>query len=143
MKPPVDHTPDALASSSYPVRIKAVRKSVGLNQTDMAMQLGVAPRAYQNYERGDREPPVHLFKALYEKCQVNPVWLLTGQGPMILASSFNIPTSLDNELLIAALAEVAQLESGFAHVPSVTDRARLVTISYEKRLLEAAFRTQP
>lgn len=67
----------------YHVRVKQVRDHFALSQTAIAQRVGMSLRAYQNYERGEREVPVALIHALYSEFKVDPVWLLTGTGPMI------------------------------------------------------------
>ncbi len=44
-------------------------------------------RGYQNYERGERAIPVALVRALYEEFRVDLVWLLTGEGSMLLSGA--------------------------------------------------------
>lgn len=61
-------------------RLVAVRATTGLSQAAFAESLGLSLRAYANYERGEREMPVALFRALYEVHGVDPVWLLAGPG---------------------------------------------------------------
>ena len=39
-----------------PIRLKELRQSRGLKQTDMAEIMGIVPRQYQRYERGEGEP---------------------------------------------------------------------------------------
>ena len=68
----------------YHDRVKIVRAYFALSQTEMAKRVGISLRAYQNYERGEREIPIGLIHALYEAFRVDPVWLLTGLGSMIL-----------------------------------------------------------
>lgn len=59
-------------------RLAAFRKKLGLSQRDFAAKLGVSLRAYQNYERGEREISAGLIRALYETFGIQPVWLLLG-----------------------------------------------------------------
>lgn len=68
-------------------RLAAVRATTGLVQADFAAPLGLTARAYANYERGEREVPVALFRALVEKYRIDPVWLLIGPGeaPVLLS----------------------------------------------------------
>lgn len=61
-------------------RLVAVRASTGLSQGAFADTLGLSLRAYANYERGEREMPVALFRGLYETYGIDPVWLLAGPG---------------------------------------------------------------
>ena len=41
-----------------------LRKSKGLTQTDLALEIGVSCRAYQTYERGQRDPSLPTLIAL-------------------------------------------------------------------------------
>ena len=41
-----------------------LRKSKGLTQTDLALEIGVSWRAYQTYERGQRDPSLPTLIAL-------------------------------------------------------------------------------
>ena len=41
-----------------------LRKSKGLTQTDLALEIGVSGRAYQTYERGQRDPSLPTLIAL-------------------------------------------------------------------------------
>jgi len=59
-----------------------VRKSTLLVQNDFALKLGISPRAYVNYERGERKPPYEVLISLYEIYDVNLNWLITGKGSM-------------------------------------------------------------
>lgn len=61
-------------------RLAAVRAGASLSQGAFADTLGLSLRAYANYERGEREMPVALFRALYETYGIDPVWLLAGPG---------------------------------------------------------------
>jgi transcriptional regulator with XRE-family HTH domain len=59
-------------------RLASVREKLRLSQRDFAAKLGVSLRAYQNYERGEREITPKLIRALYEVFRIQPVWLLLG-----------------------------------------------------------------
>jgi len=61
-------------------RLMTVRATTGLSQGVFADTLGLSLRAYANYERGEREMPVALFRALYEIYGIDPIWLLAGPG---------------------------------------------------------------
>jgi transcriptional regulator with XRE-family HTH domain len=47
---------------------------------EFAERLGLSPRAYQNYERGERELPSAVLRALLFEFGVDPVWVLVGSG---------------------------------------------------------------
>jgi len=61
-------------------RLQAVRATTGLSQGEFAASLGLSLRAYANYERGEREMAVAVFRALFEVHGIDPAWLLVGPG---------------------------------------------------------------
>ena len=63
-------------------RLLAVREAAQLNQADFAEALDLSPRAYANYERGEREAPVALLRNLLRAYAVDPAWLLDGPGEL-------------------------------------------------------------
>ena len=54
----------------YP-RLRELRASAGLNQTEIADILGIQQNQYSRYERGERELPMHLFVKLAEYYKVS------------------------------------------------------------------------
>lgn len=65
-------------NAAFGRRLVAVRASTGLSQSAFADSVGLSLRAYANYERGEREAPVALFRALFEQFGIDPVWMLSG-----------------------------------------------------------------
>lgn len=61
-------------------RLLMVRMWVYQSQVEFAETLGLSPRAYANYERGEREMPTALLLQLYERFKIDPVRLLTGEA---------------------------------------------------------------
>ncbi len=59
-------------------RLAAVRTELGLSQAAIAERVGLSKRAYIHYERGEREVPSGLIKALYDLHGIDPVWLMSG-----------------------------------------------------------------
>ncbi len=82
-----------------------IRKTMLLVQSDFALKLGVSPRAYVNYERGDRRPPYEVLEKLHELCNVNLNWLITGKGSMFNEQQPST-TSRSNEELEQKVVEV-------------------------------------
>lgn len=83
-----------------------------LSQKKFAEKLGVSLRAYQNYERGEREVPAALIRALFEAFQIDPVWLLTGIAPNEGAGAGQIKAGLrakiERPLFIEIFSEFAR-----------------------------------
>lgn len=66
-------------------RFVAVRKNIGLTQTEFGERLGVSRSAIANIEYGRVEPTPIICKLLCREFNVNPVWLETGAGEMFEA----------------------------------------------------------
>ena len=63
-------------------RIKELRKSLGLNQTEFAKNLGIAPNTISSYEAGTIAPSSAIIKSICREYGVNETWLRTGAGDM-------------------------------------------------------------
>ncbi len=63
-------------------RLKQARDAARLSQEEIAAQMGISLRAYQNYERGERPVPVELVRALSRTHGIDAEWLLSGRGEM-------------------------------------------------------------
>ncbi len=59
-------------------RLKAVRRLLGHSQEDMASELGIVKRSYQNYEQGKRELPARVMIALLRNHRIDVNWLWDG-----------------------------------------------------------------
>lgn len=57
-------------------RLKASRKSANKTQKEAASHLGIAERAYQNYEYGLREPNLEMLNKLAEYFNVSIDYLM-------------------------------------------------------------------
>lgn len=63
-------------------RIKKLRKTLGLTQTEMAKKIGISRSHVANMERNEREPrSIHLM-AMHDRLGVSEDWLMTGEGDM-------------------------------------------------------------
>ncbi len=117
----------------YHERVGRVRAHFALSQTAIAERLGLSLRAYQNYERGEREIPVALVHALYEQFRVDPVWLLTGAGSMMVAEDQR--KRLDQPLLDRVVEAVEKFEADLKRPLSIEHKSRLIGLLYEKSQL--------
>lgn len=68
-------------------RIKAVRKELGLNQTDFGQKIGVKQGSVAAYESGSRSPLDSVIVSICREFNVNERWLRTGEGEMFLELS--------------------------------------------------------
>lgn len=64
-------------------RLKEARQAIGLSQKAIAEQSGVSTRGYQGYEDGRSIPGGEALAGL-ASAGINPLWLLTGDGSMLI-----------------------------------------------------------
>lgn len=60
----------------FPERLKELRQSEGLTQTEIANQIGISQAAYQRYETGKREPKIKTLEVFADYFQVSVDFLL-------------------------------------------------------------------
>lgn len=65
-----------------------LRKQLNFGQNEFSLKLGINPRAYINYERGERKPPYELLIKLSDEYNVNLNWLITNKGDMFNAPQY-------------------------------------------------------
>lgn len=63
-------------------RIKELRKSLGLNQTEFAKRLGIAPNTISSYEGGTIVPSNSVVLNIVREFGCSETWLRTGDGEM-------------------------------------------------------------
>ena len=68
-------------------RIRALRKQLGLNQTEFGAKIGVKQTTIAGYERGSSTPLDAVVSAICREFGVSESWLRTGDGPMLVAQS--------------------------------------------------------
>lgn len=120
----------AVDPADYHQRLAHVREYLELSQEKMAGRLGTSLRAYANYERGERAIPIDVVRVLYEKCAVDPVWLLTGEGNMLLDR--DVRFRLDQRTLEAVTATVERIEKKLDSPLATKKKARLIGLLYEQ-----------
>lgn len=84
-------------------RLKVWRESVSLKQADAASSIGMSGSTYQNYERDVRAPNTEGWEA-FVRAGINANWLLTGEGPMLIA---DLATAAQVKMLTAERNELA------------------------------------
>lgn len=70
-------------------RLKLVRRSLNLTQTDFGNKINRSLRAIQNYESGGRNINGDLLLDLQDIFNVNIDWMRTGQGEMFIKKEEN------------------------------------------------------
>lgn len=63
-------------------RIRGIRKHRKLTQTEMATELGITQTSLSQLEAGKNGISYEVFKALCERFDVDPTWLMDGVGEM-------------------------------------------------------------
>ena len=66
------------------VRIKELRKSLDMNQTEFGNRIGVKQTTVAGYETGVRTPIDSVILSMCREFNVNEEWLRTGKGEMFL-----------------------------------------------------------
>ena len=68
-------------------RIKELRKSLGLNQTEFGARLGLVTSTISGYESGIRIPSDAIILSICREFGVSETWLRTGEGEMFPSRS--------------------------------------------------------
>lgn len=65
-------------------RIKTLRKTLKMNQNEFANKIHKVTRTLQKYESGEIVPDYSIVQLIAKTFNVNPDWLVTGDGEMFL-----------------------------------------------------------
>lgn len=87
-------------------RIKAIRKEVGLTQTDFGKRIGVKGNTITGYETGLRNPSDAILNSICREFNINEVWLRTGEGEPF-------STIDENDRYIINLGKLAGVDNEF------------------------------
>ena len=82
-------------------RVKKLRKTLGLSQTEFGERIGVTIGVIRNLEHDLVPPKELLLNQICKEYHVNPDWLLKGEGDMMLG---------DTELLLDELSKDYDLD---------------------------------
>lgn len=67
-------------TSTISNRLKLIRTSLSLEQSEIASMLTISQDVYLTFETGTRTPPGHILRDICNTFLVNPEWLKTGEG---------------------------------------------------------------
>lgn len=79
-------------------RLTIIRNEIGLSQAAMAKAIGVSPRAYHSYEKGERGMPVEALVAVGEEFGADVPWLLLGTKSIRAGHDFDALKRIETEL---------------------------------------------
>jgi transcriptional regulator with XRE-family HTH domain len=65
-------------------RLKLIRETIGISQSEFARTLGFAPSFISGIERDKKDVSRELLQKLLQIYHVNINWLLSGEGKMFL-----------------------------------------------------------
>lgn len=109
-------------------RLATVRSRIGLSQDAFAQALGVSKRAYINYERGEREPPAGLFKAIYDLYGIDYLWLMSGTDPEPQKAGVE---GVNFSLIVEVVGELEKQLAVIGRVMKPEHKARVIRALYQ------------
>ncbi len=99
-------------------RVRAVRKSLRLEQTELAEKMGVSQAIISQYEKGLTEIPLSFIEYFKKKHRISSDWLIFGIGEMRVAIKRNLDGQQDEflkkikqsqELLVSASTDLREI----------------------------------
>ena len=79
-------------------RVRAIRKSLGLEQTELAKEMGLSQAIISQYENGMTEIPLSFLEYFKKKHSVSSDWVIFGTGKMKAATARNLDGRQDKFL---------------------------------------------
>lgn len=70
-------------------RLKKIREAFSVSGYDFAKKLNMKQPTYFRYESGEQKPSCILIERLITICNVNAIWLFTGEGNMFINPDIN------------------------------------------------------
>lgn len=77
-------------------RIKKARENAGFTQDEFCIKINKSKRTLLNYEKNESEPSVNTAILIAEICNIDKIWLLTGEE--IKSSNINYKKEIINNL---------------------------------------------
>lgn len=112
-------------------RLKSFRASLGLSTEEIAKITGGNQSAFSKNENDKTKPSADTLIALYEKFQLDPLWLLTGEKR-------NSQIESPNSLQIAKLANKLSEESRLRILEQIKREVMLEEILRDQQAKKAA-----
>lgn len=106
------------------IRIKMFRKALQISQLELAKAININKATMSRYERGEYAPSHKVLRKIAELYQVNPAWLLTGNGEMftsdhspsknVVSSPQYIYNQSEDMQNVKIIPIVGKIKAGFA-----------------------------
>lgn len=118
-------------------RIKELRKSLDMNQTEFGNKIGVKQTTVAGYETGVRTPIDSVILSMCREFNVNEKWLRTGEGEMFL------PVPEEDEVA-SYVAELLEPDNPFADLiveimrtySQLDSKSQEVLLEFSRKLIE-------
>lgn len=111
-------------------RIKQAREVLKFSQPEAAEVSGIPVGTLRKYEQGPSKPGAEAMSGLV-KLGINANWLLTGEGPMLLADLRAPSGTLDQGRLQLSIQAVEEGLAEAKRVMAPTKKAELVLAVYD------------
>lgn len=107
-------------------RIKDIRKYFKLSQTEFGSKIGVTIGVIRNLEQGKTQLESPLFELFCKTFNVNPDWLLTGNGDMFIQNNDSVIDNIKREYSLSDTA--AQAITNFLNLSDAEQNALIETL---------------
>lgn len=111
-------------------RLKSFRTSLGLSTEEISRIIGGNQSAFSKNENDKTKPSADTIIALYEKFQIDPLWLLTGEKR-------NTQIESQTSLKIAMLADKLSEESRLRILEQIKREVMLEEMLKEQQMKKA------
>ena len=111
-------------------RLRRAREHLGLTQADAAYKTGIPLVSYKKYESSKATPGGDALTTL-GRMEINLHWLLTGEGPMLLADLHKEPPPLDMDRLVGVIREFEGALQRHRRLLDPERKARAIAVLYD------------
>ncbi len=116
----------------FPERLREMRGKT--SQEDFARKIGVHKNTIGRWERGDQFPGQDDLERMFALFpEVNPLWLVAGEGPMLRGSGGEFPEyPLDGELFAQVTEAVLEEVENYARPPKAKTLMQLIRLIHDE-----------